>query len=75
MTEFYTFKHISNAFRKWKSVVGLEVHAQILTESKLFSASGTSFGEPLNSAVSFFDASHRRATAALGSSFSSARSR
>ncbi|XP_065359999.1 glutamyl-tRNA(Gln) amidotransferase subunit B, mitochondrial [Calliphora vicina] len=42
---------------KWKSVVGLEVHAQILTDSKLFSGSGTTFGTPLNSAVSYFDAS------------------
>ncbi|XP_037942362.1 glutamyl-tRNA(Gln) amidotransferase subunit B, mitochondrial [Teleopsis dalmanni] len=43
--------------RKWKSVVGLEVHAQISTESKLFSGSQTAFGAPLNSAVSYFDAS------------------
>ncbi|XP_013111810.1 glutamyl-tRNA(Gln) amidotransferase subunit B, mitochondrial [Stomoxys calcitrans] len=42
---------------KWKSVVGLEVHAQIASESKLFSGSGTAFGAPLNSAVSYFDAS------------------
>ncbi|KAM7361563.1 glutamyl-tRNA(Gln) amidotransferase subunit B, mitochondrial [Cochliomyia hominivorax] len=42
---------------KWKSVVGLEVHAQIATDSKLFSGSGTTFGTPLNSAVSYFDAS------------------
>ncbi|XP_017105219.2 glutamyl-tRNA(Gln) amidotransferase subunit B, mitochondrial [Drosophila bipectinata] len=43
--------------RKWKSVVGLEVHAQIASASKLFSGSGTSFGAPLNSSVAFFDAS------------------
>ncbi|XP_055847597.1 glutamyl-tRNA(Gln) amidotransferase subunit B, mitochondrial [Episyrphus balteatus] len=42
---------------KWKSVVGLEVHAQILSNSKLFSGSSTLFTEPLNSAVSAFDAS------------------
>ncbi|XP_055906774.1 glutamyl-tRNA(Gln) amidotransferase subunit B, mitochondrial [Eupeodes corollae] len=42
---------------KWKSVVGLEVHAQISSNSKLFSGSSTSFTEPLNSAVSVFDAS------------------
>ncbi|XP_030369433.1 glutamyl-tRNA(Gln) amidotransferase subunit B, mitochondrial [Scaptodrosophila lebanonensis] len=42
---------------QWKSVVGLEVHAQISSTSKLFSGSGTTFGAPLNSAVSFFDAS------------------
>ncbi|KAH8264107.1 hypothetical protein KR038_002947 [Drosophila bunnanda] len=43
--------------RKWKSVVGLEVHAQIASASKLFSGSGTSFGAPLNSSVAYFDAS------------------
>ncbi|XP_020817461.1 glutamyl-tRNA(Gln) amidotransferase subunit B, mitochondrial [Drosophila serrata] len=43
--------------RKWRSVVGLEVHAQIASASKLFSGSGTSFGAPLNSSVAYFDAS------------------
>ncbi|XP_068156095.1 glutamyl-tRNA(Gln) amidotransferase subunit B, mitochondrial [Drosophila tropicalis] len=43
--------------RKWKSVVGLEVHAQIASTSKLFSGSGTSFGAPLNTSVAHFDAS------------------
>lgn len=43
--------------RKWKSVVGLEVHAQISSASKLFSGSATTFGAPVNSAVSYFDAS------------------
>lgn len=41
---------------KWQSVVGLEVHAQISTNSKLFSGSGCAFGSPLNSSVSLFDA-------------------
>ncbi|XP_017860696.1 PREDICTED: glutamyl-tRNA(Gln) amidotransferase subunit B, mitochondrial [Drosophila arizonae] len=45
------------AKRKWKSVVGLEVHAQIASASKLFSGSGTGFGAPLNTAVAYFDAS------------------
>lgn len=43
--------------RKWKSVVGLEVHAQISSASKLFSGSGTAFGAPLNTGVAYFDAS------------------
>lgn len=43
--------------RKWKSVVGLEVHAQIASASKLFSGSATGFGAPLNTAVAYFDAS------------------
>ncbi|KAH8417670.1 hypothetical protein KR222_004005, partial [Zaprionus bogoriensis] len=42
---------------KWKSVVGLEVHAQIASASKLFSGSATGFGAPLNTAVAYFDAS------------------
>ncbi|XP_058981352.1 glutamyl-tRNA(Gln) amidotransferase subunit B, mitochondrial-like [Musca domestica] len=42
---------------KWRSVVGLEVHAQISSESKLFSGAAAGFGAPLNSAVSYFDAS------------------
>lgn len=33
------------------------MHAQIATDSKLFSGSATSFGSPLNTAVSHFDAS------------------
>ncbi|KAL7727794.1 hypothetical protein ACLKA6_019734 [Drosophila palustris] len=43
--------------RKWRSVVGLEVHAQISSASKLFSGSGTAFGAPLNTGVAYFDAS------------------
>ncbi|KAL1130890.1 hypothetical protein AAG570_012131, partial [Ranatra chinensis] len=41
---------------KWLSVVGLEIHAQINTVSKLFSGSPTSFGSAPNSNVSLFDA-------------------
>ncbi|KAK3099597.1 hypothetical protein FSP39_006799 [Pinctada imbricata] len=41
---------------KWKPVIGLEIHAQIKTDSKLFSRSGTSFSTPVNCQVSFFDA-------------------
>ncbi|XP_071087947.1 glutamyl-tRNA(Gln) amidotransferase subunit B, mitochondrial-like [Haliotis cracherodii] len=40
----------------WKSVVGLEIHAQIQSNSKLFSASATKYGSPINTQVSFFDA-------------------
>jgi len=43
-------------FSKWKSVVGLEIHAQISSESKLFSAAGTKFDAVVNSQVSLFDA-------------------
>ncbi|XP_018313081.1 glutamyl-tRNA(Gln) amidotransferase subunit B, mitochondrial [Mycetomoellerius zeteki] len=40
---------------KWKSTVGLEVHAQIATKSKLFSSASTDFASPVNSCVSLFD--------------------
>lgn len=40
---------------KWISVVGLEVHAQILSEGKLFSAAATKFSNPVNTNVSLFD--------------------
>ncbi|KAM5255923.1 glutamyl-tRNA(Gln) amidotransferase subunit B, mitochondrial [Ctenodactylus gundi] len=42
---------------KWAAVVGLEIHAQISSNSKLFSGSKVSFAAPPNSLVSFFDAS------------------
>lgn len=40
----------------WETVVGLEVHAQIATGSKLFSAAQTAFGAPPNAQVALFDA-------------------
>ncbi|CAG0888780.1 unnamed protein product [Cyprideis torosa] len=42
----------------WKSVVGLEVHAQMASKSKLFSRAGSDFYAPINSLVSPFDAAH-----------------
>ncbi|XP_001083960.2 glutamyl-tRNA(Gln) amidotransferase subunit B, mitochondrial isoform X1 [Macaca mulatta] len=42
---------------KWAAVVGLEIHAQISSNSKLFSGSQVRFSAPPNSLVSFFDAS------------------
>lgn len=38
-------------------VVGLEIHAQISSNTKLFSGSSVQFLAPPNSSVSFFDAS------------------
>jgi len=40
----------------WEVVVGLEVHAQVISESKLFSGAATAFGASPNSQVSFVDA-------------------
>ena len=40
----------------WELVIGIEVHAQIISNSKLFSGSSTSFGSDHNTQVSFIDA-------------------
>ncbi len=40
----------------WEVVIGLEVHAQVITEAKLFSGAPTAFGADANSQVSFVDA-------------------
>jgi aspartyl-tRNA(Asn)/glutamyl-tRNA(Gln) amidotransferase subunit B len=47
---------MSNLVNGWEVVIGLEVHAQILTKSKLFSESPTDFGSDPNTQVSFYDA-------------------
>ena len=40
----------------WEVVVGLEVHAQVISRAKLFSGSSAAFGAEPNSQVSFVDA-------------------
>jgi aspartyl-tRNA(Asn)/glutamyl-tRNA(Gln) amidotransferase subunit B len=40
----------------WEIVIGMEVHAQVTSNSKLFSGASTEFGAPPNSQVSFVDA-------------------
>jgi aspartyl-tRNA(Asn)/glutamyl-tRNA(Gln) amidotransferase subunit B len=40
----------------WEVVVGLEVHAQVISQSKLFSGAATEFGAEPNTQVSFVDA-------------------
>ena len=40
----------------WKMVIGLEVHAKITSEAKLFSGAATAFGARPNSQVSLVDA-------------------
>ena len=47
---------ISGSTGDWEIVIGMEVHAQVTSESKLFSGSSTQFGNPPNSNVSFVDA-------------------
>ena len=41
---------------EWEVVIGLEVHAQVSSNAKLFSGSSTEFGAEANSQVSFIDA-------------------
>ena len=40
----------------WELVIGLEVHAQVISDSKLFSGAGTQFGADPNTQVSLVDA-------------------
>src|ERR1700744_6556751 len=40
----------------WEIVIGMEVHAQVLSNSKLFSGASTEFGAEPNAQVSFVDA-------------------
>jgi aspartyl-tRNA(Asn)/glutamyl-tRNA(Gln) amidotransferase subunit B len=40
----------------WEMVIGLEVHAQVVSQAKLFSGAATAFGAEPNSQVSFVDA-------------------
>ncbi len=40
----------------WELVIGLEVHAQVISNAKLFSGAATDFGSAPNSQVSFVDA-------------------
>ncbi len=41
---------------EWEVVVGLEVHAQVISNAKLFSGAATAFGAAPNSQVSYVDA-------------------
>ncbi|AHB49383.1 glutamyl-tRNA amidotransferase subunit B [Hyphomicrobium nitrativorans NL23] len=47
---------IPGATGDWEVVIGMEVHAQVASESKLFSGSSTAFGAEPNSHVSLVDA-------------------
>ncbi|XP_059612461.1 glutamyl-tRNA(Gln) amidotransferase subunit B, mitochondrial [Phlebotomus argentipes] len=52
----FSTKPLPKSKLKWKSVVGLEIHAQIDSESKLFSGAQVEFAAPVNANVSLFDA-------------------
>jgi aspartyl-tRNA(Asn)/glutamyl-tRNA(Gln) amidotransferase subunit B len=40
---------------EWETVIGLEIHAQLATRSKIFSASSTAYGAPPNAQASLID--------------------
>ena len=48
--------YIRGATGVWEVVIGLEVHAQVTSKSKLFSGASTDFGAEPNTQVSFVDA-------------------
>ncbi len=47
---------IESGSGKWEVIIGLEVHAQVLSASKLFSGAATAFGAEPNTQVSLVDA-------------------
>ncbi|TBX27557.1 Asp-tRNA(Asn)/Glu-tRNA(Gln) amidotransferase subunit GatB [Nioella sediminis] len=49
-------KTIAGAKQDWELVIGMEVHAQVSSNAKLFSGASTSFGAEPNSNVAFVDA-------------------
>jgi len=49
-------KLIKGSTGEWEIVIGMEVHAQVLSNAKLFSGAATAFGADPNSQVSFVDA-------------------
>src|SRR2546423_10618688 len=49
-------KLIKGASGDWEVVIGIEVHAQVTSQSKLFSGAATAFGGEPNSQVSLVDA-------------------
>ena len=51
-----TPKVIAGAKHDWELVIGMEIHAQVSSNAKLFSGASTSFGAEPNSNVAFVDA-------------------
>jgi aspartyl-tRNA(Asn)/glutamyl-tRNA(Gln) amidotransferase subunit B len=47
---------IAGAKADWELVIGMEIHAQVASDAKLFSGASTTFGAEPNSNVSFVDA-------------------
>ena len=55
-TQVNSSKLIPGATGEWEVVIGLEIHAQVTSHSKLFSGASTEFGGAPNSHVSLVDA-------------------
>ncbi|RME66484.1 MAG: Asp-tRNA(Asn)/Glu-tRNA(Gln) amidotransferase GatCAB subunit B [Alphaproteobacteria bacterium] len=55
MSEHKAYR-IQGATGDWEVVIGMEVHAQVISRAKLFSAASTAFGGAPNNHVSFIDA-------------------
>ena len=55
MTDKFNY-YLKGKKGEYEVVIGLEVHAQILSEAQLFSSSVTKFGQEPNSQVSLVDA-------------------
>ena len=51
-----SYYRIQGATGEWEVVIGLEVHAQVSSQAKLFSGAATAFGAEPNSQVSLVDA-------------------
>lgn len=58
MSNTYT---IAGATGDWEIVMGLEIHAQVVSNAKLFSGAATAFGAAPNTQVSLVDAEIGRA--------------
>jgi len=54
---FHTFAAMPD-FEKYEAVIGLEVHTQLLTKSKLFCGDSTQFGNPPNTNISAISLAH-----------------
>jgi aspartyl-tRNA(Asn)/glutamyl-tRNA(Gln) amidotransferase subunit B len=52
-------KVIAGAKGDWELVIGMEIHAQVASNAKLFSGASTAFGAEPNSNVAFVDAACR----------------
>ena len=55
-TERRSTNLIKGATGDWEVIIGLEVHAQVTSRSKLFSGASTAFGGEPNAHVSLVDA-------------------